>query len=452
MSGRPCIICSTSGMAKVANRFLRTRGATDVLAVLHERFPEEDISLSSVRRHRDNHLDNNQYQREEPGVGSADRARVDASSGADSGAGARHARAARATPTPSGRSTTTVVEKSPPTTHDVIAALKHGPLTLTELSDKLHVDLDAALELLRVAHSVGVNVGSRENKFCLDAAPPMGSQQKHKYELISDDKGWIEFGACGDQHLCSKYAREDCLAMYYDWLAENGIKTVLNAGNWVDGEARFNMHDLTVHGMDPQMQYLASNYPRRPGMETWAITGEDHEGWWARREGVDVGRYAERVMQDNGRTDWHNVGFMECFIPLVNASSGKSSQLCLMHPGGGSAYALSYAPQKIVEGFDGGAKPAVLLIGHYHKSSYQMTRNVHVLQTGCFQDQSLFMRQKKLAAHLGGWKVRVHVDPRTGAVDEFEMNFRNYFVRDFYDERWSEHGPVKHVPRSWSPT
>lgn len=445
MSGRPCKICSTPGMAKVANRLLRTRGATGVLAALHERFPEEDISLSSVRRHRDNHFNENQYQREEPGVGSADRARAVASSGVvPPGAGASHTRTARVTPT--------VVDKPASTIADIGPLLRKGALSTEEIATKLGVDKIEALNLVTTAKMAGVNVHYRSGQWHLDAAPPMGSQQKHKYELISDKDGWIEFGACGDQHLCSKYAREDCLAMYYDWLAQREIKTVLNAGNWVDGEARFNMHDLTVHGMDPQMQYLAANYPRRAGMETWAITGEDHEGWWARREGVDVGRYAERVMQDNGRTDWHNVGFMECFIPLVNASTGKSSQLCLMHPGGGSAYALSYAPQKIVEGFDGGAKPAVLLIGHYHKSSYQMTRNVHVVQTGCFQDQSLFMRQKKLAAHLGGWVIRLHVDPRTGAVDEFEMAFRNYFVRDFYDERWSEHGPVKHVPRSWSPT
>jgi hypothetical protein len=43
-----------------------------------------------------------------------------------------------------------------------------------------------------------------------------------------------------------------------------------------------------------------------------------------------------------------------------------------------------------------------------------MTRNVHVVQLGCFQDQSLFMRQKKLAAHIGGWIIRLHLEPRTG--------------------------------------
>lgn len=331
-----------------------------------------------------------------------------------------------------------------PTVDDVVPALRGHPMTPEELGDKLHVDGPRANALVELARERGANLHYRGGKWFLDGVPPAGSQVPHKFQLVSDTNGFITFGACGDQHLCSKYERLDCLNDYYDWLHRQEVEIVLNAGNWVDGSSNFNQHDLLVHGMDPQLKYLAKNYPQREGMQTWAIAGEDHEGWWSRREGIDVGRYAENVMRDNGREDWHNVGFMECFIPLVNGLSGKSSQLCLMHPGGGSAYALSYAPQKIVEGFDGGAKPAVLLIGHYHKASYQMTRNVHVVQTGCFQDQSLFMRQKKLAAHVGGWICRAHIDPRTGAVDGFGMEFRNYFVKDFYEDRWSQaHNPTQ---------
>ncbi len=121
--------------------------------------------------------------------------------------------------------------------------------------------------------------------------------------------------------------------------------------------------------------------------------------------------------------------------------------LLLMHPGGGSAYAISYAPQKIVEGFDGGDKPAVLLVGHYHKASYQLTRNVHVVQVGCFEDQTVFMRQKKLSAHIGGMLVRVQLDPRTGAVIGCGAEFRNYYNRGYYNGRWSQHGPVRPAER-----
>lgn len=349
-----------------------------------------------------------------------------------------------ANPTPAPLSVGELAEK-------VVPALRRGPLSNDELADKLDISVESASFAVVHARNAGANVFFRDGRWHLDEKPMIGSQAEHAFSLMTDRDGYIEFGASGDNHLCSKYERLDCLNDYYDHVAKRGIEVVLNAGNWIDGESSFNRHDITVHGADQQLQYLAKNYPERDGVQTWAIAGEDHEGWYSRREGVDIGRYAESTMRQAGRDDWHNLGFMECFIPLVNSSSGKSSQLCLMHPGGGSAYALSYAPQKIVEGFDGGAKPAVLLIGHYHKASYQMTRNVHVLQTGCFQDQSLFMRQKKLAAHLGGWFCRLHVDPRTGAVDEFTSTFRNYFVKDFYSGRWSEHGPVNHVRRSASP-
>lgn len=333
----------------------------------------------------------------------------------------------------------------------IVPLLRRRPHSIAEIAEALKIPEDVAYEAADRANGRGMNMNYRSGKWHLDATPPTGTQRPNERVLVTDSEGYLEFAGCADQHLCSKYERLDCLNDYYDHVQRRGISIVLNGGNWIDGESSFNKHDLLVHGCDQQLQYMAEHYPQREGVETWAIAGEDHEGWWSRREGVDIGRYAENVMRQAGRTDWHNMGFMECFIPVVHGDTGKSSQLCLMHPGGGSAYAISYAPQKIVEGFDGGAKPAVLLIGHYHKSSYQMTRNVHVTQLGCFQDQSLFMRQKKLAAHLGGWFFKLHVDPATGAVDEFTGTFRNYFVKDFYAGRWSEHGPVNHVPRSAKP-
>jgi hypothetical protein len=330
----------------------------------------------------------------------------------------------------------------------VVPLLRRGGLPLPLIAEKLRVDNSTAALILELAKARGVSLHHRGDLWHVDA-PAMGSQNEPgRFQLVSDDTGLIRIAAVGDTHLCSKYARLDCLEDFYDHVEHRGIKHVLHAGNWIDGEAPFNRHDLLVHGMDQQMQYLAKHYPQRPGIETWAITGEDHEGWYSRREGVDVGRYAERVMQDAGRADWRDVGFMENFIDLVHAGTGKTSKLLLMHPGGGSAYAVSYAPQKIVEGFDGGDKPACLLIGHYHKSSYNLIRNVHTFQVGCFEDQTVFMRKNKLSAHLGGWvEIQLHLDPETGAVITGGGFFKNYYVRDYYNGRWSQHGPVKHAQR-----
>ena len=97
---------------------------------------------------------------------------------------------------------------------------------------------------------------------------------------------------------------------------EEGIAPSLNAGNWIDGEMRFNRRDLLVGGMNGQIEYLVENYPNIAGIQTWAITGDDHEGWYTQDSGVDIGGYAEMKMRRAGRQDWHDLGYMERDIVL----------------------------------------------------------------------------------------------------------------------------------------
>src|SRR5581483_12495394 len=93
---------------------------------------------------------------------------------------------------------------------------------------------------------------------------------------------------------------------------------------------------------------------------------------------------------------------------------GKHAQqvMRLIHAGGGSAYATSYTVQKIVESYQGGEKPQILLAGHYHKAEYGYPREVHCVQAACTEDQTLFMRKKKIAAHVGFWEVKLKQDAR----------------------------------------
>jgi hypothetical protein len=245
----------------------------------------------------------------------------------------------------------------------------------------------------------------------------------------------------------SKYERLDVLNDLYDRFAGEGVDRVYNAGNWIDGEARFNLHDLKVHGMDPQCWHLAEHYPQRKGLVTYAVAGDDHEGWYGQREGVDIGKHAERIFRDAGRKDWVHLGFMESFVNLTHRETGRMARLLVMHPGGGSAYAHSYKPQKIVESFAGGEKPAVLLIGHYHKMSQNPVRNVWAIQSGCTQDQTPFMRKKSIEAHVGGGICKLTQDPETGAIIGCRVEFFQYFNQDYYNHRWSHAGPVSLVPR-----
>ena len=286
----------------------------------------------------------------------------------------------------------------------------------------------------------GVLVVRDGDRWRLETGVAPGASGEH--EIRSSASGEYLIGFSADQHLGSKYERLDVLNDLYDKFAAAGVKYVANAGNWIDGESHFNKFDIHTHGLDAQLEYLAQHYPHRQGITTHAIAGEDHEGWYGRREGVDIGRHAEIAMREAGRKDWRNLGFMEAFIGLRHAKSGALSRMLLTHPGGGSSYAVSYRPQKIVESLEGGEKPAVIVIGHYHKQSYNQFRNVHCIQSGCTQDQTPFMRKKGLQAHIGGGIMELTQDAETGAITRCRVEFFTYFNRGFYNGRWSQSGAV----------
>lgn len=266
-------------------------------------------------------------------------------------------------------------------------------------------------------------------------------------ELVSDKNNEFLFGAAGDLHAASKYTRWDVRHDLYKQFREAGAQCNFDTGNWIDGEARFNTYDLEAHGFDAQCKLLAHNHPR--GIRTYAVWGDDHEGWYVQREGIDVGRYNQAIMQGAGH-DWIDLGFMEAHVVLRNKKSGKTSTMAVCHPGGGSAYALSYSIQKIIESLEGGEKPAVGLYGHYHKLWGGNIRNVWCVQTGCQQDQTPFMRKKRLEAHVGGTIIKLKQDPRTGAIISCTYELIRYFHREYYvgANRWSRHGKVRQFKRA----
>ncbi len=332
----------------------------------------------------------------------------------------------------------------------VLGILKRQPHTVTELADRLKVSealaQRAAILLAERGHNIFTDSIGRMSVE-RTPAPPVKS---NVHEYVSDDNGRYRFGVVSDTHLCSKYCREDVLADLYDWFKAEGISRVYHAGNWVDGEARFNKFDLTVHGMDAQCRYVVEHYPQREGIATYVVSGDDHCGWWNQREGVDIGRYIERMMRDAGRKDWFNLGYMEAFISLKHKRSEKSSQMLVMHPGGGSAYAVSYQPQKIVESLAGGEKPAVMLVGHYHKMELLSIRNTWVLQAGCTKDQDPFLRKKRIEVHIGGTIMELRQDEK-GAITDCITWMKRYFNTGYYQDRWSHSGDVV-LPRLHSKT
>lgn len=213
----------------------------------------------------------------------------------------------------------------------------------------------------------------------------------------------FRIGLTGDRHFGSLYHAEDALATYYEYAASEGVKDVYDAGDILSGWKVFRGHEFELRdiGMDAQIARVGTSSPST-SITTHFITG-NHDASFKNLVGTSVGRTIEK------ETPGYKFLGEEQATVVFDTPNGKFS-LMLLHPGGGSAYALSYRPQKIVESLEGGSKPNLLAIGHYHKAEMMPSyRNVAVFQAGTFERQTPFMARQGLAAHLGGWIVDVSV-------------------------------------------
>lgn len=242
----------------------------------------------------------------------------------------------------------------------------------------------------------------------------------------------VKIGFTTDNHLGSKYERLDVLKSLYNKFEKEGITDVYNAGNMIDGVARFNKYDLHKHGYEDQVNYLVKVFPKHDKITTHFITGDDHEGWATRDFGLDVGRLIENRAKEQGRNDLHYLGHMEHDI-ILKAPKGKAI-LRIVHPGGGSAYAISYTTQKLIESYTSGEKPNILLIGHYHKAEYLYYRGVYAIQGGTTMDQSPFMRKKRIAAHVGGW-ILEYTQAENGTIISLKAEWIPFYDREYYKEK-----------------
>lgn len=319
--------------------------------------------------------------------------------------------------------------KSTRTIEDIADAIDRGPKAVA----------DSIARLQKTGYNIKRSIGHRGG-IQLDAV--VKSERDTVIHDLSEYEGqWVRFGVCGDKHLCNMHSRLDVQKLLYDLYESEGISTVYDTGNWIDGECRFNKGELLIHGMDAQIEYWIEHHQARKGIVTKFVAGDDHEGWYQQRECIDIGRHAMLMAQDAGRKDLVYIGYAESLVEL-KAKNG-SRMMSVNHPGGGAAYAISYKGQKYVESLQGGEKPAIVLQGHYHKFNLGYPREVWVLDSGTCCDQTLFMRKKQLQAHVGGNIVELIQAP-DGRITRFRVEFLPFYDRGFYEAQKRRFGlPTK---------
>lgn len=217
----------------------------------------------------------------------------------------------------------------------------------------------------------------------------------------------IRFGAVGDTQLCSRYEKLDLLEAAYDFFESEDISLVLHVGDFLDGEKVYRGHEYEVHtiGAAAQVRYGVQHYPRRAGIITEFITG-NHDACYWKQVGLDVGELLAEQ-----RSDLIYLGMQEA--DKVFTSEKGSITVRLTHPSGGTAYAVSYKPQKYIEALSGGHKPNLVLMGHYHKQDHIFFRNVHCIQVGCMQEQTPFMRGIPTPSIMGFYLIELVIKDNT---------------------------------------
>ena len=314
----------------------------------------------------------------------------------------------------------------------LMAIIRKGPVNVTELANKFNVSPKAVVKVLKTLQDGKVILEVQEDTVSLgkqikpSEAPFVIDWRKHK-ETVTP------IGLIADTHIGSKYERLDALNSFYDrcWAAK--VKHIYLAGNMIEGDARFNTFSRYVSGVEDQVKNFVQKFPYRTGITTHFLTGDDHEGWYVQRENLNIGEYIELKAQQARRKDLVYIGHLERDVEFKQA--GGSSILRVIHAGGGSAYATSYTSQKYVEMLQGGEKPAIVAIGHFHKFDWCYPREVHCIQVGSFKDQDDWMRKKRLQSVVGGCIAWVR-QADNGIFTSVKVEFFPYFDKRYYTHQW----------------
>lgn len=285
--------------------------------------------------------------------------------------------------------------------------------SLDELADKSGMSQRMVLAKIEDLRDAGYLITDISGKYSLSK---ISIPQANEHTLDWNGDKIIRFGVTSDNHLCNKMSQVSFLHHLYDVFEREGISDVYNGGDAFDGYYKNraeHIYELIPGciGADEQVEYAAKNYPRRKGITTHIIGG-NHCATHIKNGGHDVVKAL-----CNRREDMNYLGFFNAVVNLT-----PNCKMEINHPLDGSAFSLSYSPQRYIDSMSGGDKPSILLNAHHHKLFYMMYRNVHAFETGCTEAQTGFMKGKRIAAHVGGIIIEVHVD-KQGTINRCKSEF-----------------------------
>lgn len=226
-----------------------------------------------------------------------------------------------------------------------------------------------------------------------------------------------------DNHFGSLDQLWSCVKTFYEICDEEGISTVLHAGDWTAGDFNHpaNNHKVFIPSTEGQMRFLKDWYPKLKNKgKTKGISG-NHDDQHGSRKGFDALRSLFAEKREDIEYLGRNVGFTKL---------GKFLNVELLHPSGGPGYALSYKGQNIIESEvrlnrarRKKEKIHILALGNWHVYNEQFHSEVFVVCVPCFQQQTEdYMKPKGLDPWIGGL-IYEFVTDKEGYITEVSSEF-----------------------------
>jgi predicted phosphodiesterase len=231
----------------------------------------------------------------------------------------------------------------------------------------------------------------------------------YEYKHYHDVDKVIKVGIVSDTHIGSRYWQKTFLQMAYDDFKQEGISNVYHVGDISDGmytQRAGNIYEIYAFGFDEQVEEVVNVYPKVEGITTFFITG-NHDATHQMNGGASIGKAIELR-----RPDLKYLGHEYAKIWLSD-----KVDIDLVHPRDGTSYALSYKLQKRIDAMQGGSKPKIMVVGHYHKNYSMLYRNIWAFGLASFQAQSPFMRGLGLVSDVGYLILELKINKKGDIIE-----------------------------------
>jgi len=278
---------------------------------------------------------------------------------------------------------------------DLLKTIRENPKTLSELAKEFKCSKNQMKKQLTGLRKRGVQVEKIRDKNG-ETHYYVPSRLRSSVRVVKTDY----FGLIGDTHLCSKYAEEEALQMYYDEIADRGIKEVFHAGDLIDGMNVYQgqVNDLKVIGLTDQIEYAIKNYPKKKGVKTRVIAG-NHDLKEFKKSGIDPVKQIAQERKD--------IDYLGQYYGRVKLKGDVILELS--HVSGGAPYSLSYRMQTYLRNRPPSKYPDILAMGHLHTSFFADYQDVLTYNVGSFMGDTDFLRRKGIISTIGGWIVELKV-------------------------------------------